>query len=121
MLIRCVKADSAVQGEAWLSVGQIYLVLGLYVMPKGLMYRLITSELGDPALHSASFFEIVSGKLSRRWGVQIDDDGRSAVIEPMAWLENGFWDKYFDGDNASVAIFSSEVKFLGDEEDYIIR
>ena len=98
-----------------LRLDEVYAVLQIYIDPKRFTrFRIAPSDGGSPALYDSDIFLTVDGSIPENWVVQVREGG---VVDfaPAAWLEDGFWERYFDGEPAAVATFEAEKhKIVGD-------
>lgn len=73
------------------------------------MFRLIGSDGQTPALHDAQQFELVSSEIPSSWAVGFRA-AEHLELGPRPWLEQGFWVRFFDGDEDAVSVFNREVR-----------
>lgn len=121
MRIRC-RASSLmgakgmpISAEPWLRVGDEYLVLEILCSPTGpVQFRLEGRAPNDiPAMHDSRFFEVVDPALPPGWAVELLADG-GCIIGPAAWQESGFWEAFFSGEPAAVAVFRDARRNSGE-------
>lgn len=113
----CVKIINPVTSEEVLvhpgiRLHEEYPVLSIIVEPgRGAKFRIPTSD-GTPALFDAAMFATTGDSLPPNWVVRTREGG---VVEfgPASWLEEGFWDRYFDKDPEALAIFETEMRIAG--------
>lgn len=115
MKIRCIKllnhldkSPNPDTRNAWLTVGKEYMVLGIYGDGATLKYRLIADDNHTPGLQDADQFEITAPEIPSGWMFHIYQAGQW-VMQPSAWVKTGFWEAYFDQDEAAELIFDTEV------------
>ncbi len=97
-----------------LTIGTTYEVLEITVDPQGqVLLRLLGDEGRTPALYDLKQFEIVSSKLPASWIVSMSAAG-GLVFRPAAWAAPGFWESYFNGDDAAIRSFKQEMPKLAD-------
>jgi hypothetical protein len=105
------RSMSSVPGqktEGWITVGQEYDVLTMYIEPADeFLVRVIADDGFTPALFPADLFEITDGTVPPNWIVVRDRNGIFR-FSPQAWLEPGFWERFFDRDPLSIEIFEKE-------------
>ena len=90
----------------WLRYGMNYPVQALYAdRQQGVRYRIISDDAATPALFPASDFTLVSGTIPASWCVFVHSNG-DFEMSPAAWLEPGFWSRYFDGDTEAQRVFA---------------
>ena len=108
----CVKIISPVTREEVLEhpgvrLDHEYEVLSILVEPgRGAKFRILTAD-GTPALFDAAMFVTTEAEIPRNWVVRAREGG---VVDfaPAAWLESGFWERFFDRDPTAVAGFEAE-------------
>lgn len=120
MKVRCIRIVDEVTGQQresdpWLSIGQCYRVLAVWVGSRGVQFRLVGDQ-PTPALFSAEQFELVSGILPQTW-VAHSEPGRFFELAPAKWTRSAIWSDFFDGDAAAVAVFERERKAMEEEDD----
>ena len=118
MIVICVKLDNSTEStgvqtsDGWVTVGQKYVVLEIYGRGDTLKYRIIGNDNSTPAYQSAEQFEIASPDIPTGWSFRAHPN-REWVLGPAAWSEVGFWNAYFDGDEAAITTFEEVVGDLG--------
>lgn len=86
--------------ETWtLDPDRAYTVIGL----EAGCYRIVDAE-GEPLLFPQGRFRVLDGSRPAFWSQGAGGD----VHYPEAWLRPGFFEDYFDGDEAIVAAFWAE-------------
>jgi len=113
VIVECIKfidqhTVADVRTDSWLTLGKNYHVLTLSVSDAGsIEYRLISDNNNTPALFPAVQFKIIEPTLPRTWVVE--RIGESYLeLAPQSWLDEGFWERFFDGDPSAVAIYERE-------------
>ena|SRR5438552_11279295 len=113
MKVKCIRQQTAGPGkktEGWISIGEEYNVLAIYIDAEaGILLRLIADDNFTPALFPGDLFQVSSVAIPRNWIVIRDDKG-TFRFSPKPWLEPGFWDKFFDRDPISIEVFERERK-----------
>jgi hypothetical protein len=110
MKVRCVKVVSETTGaplrkSPWLTVGALYNVLTISADPEGqVLFRLVGNDDAKPGLFSSKQFEIVDGSLPTCWRAKSKENG-GVQLAPVAWLRDGFWERYFDGERTAIEEF----------------
>src|SRR6266852_1698265 len=104
MKVRCEKLINQITGEPeeishWLTIGKVYVVLGVYVFPeRDLLFRVMSDEnVGHPVLANGRQFVTICPKVPSNWIALMEADGRF-YLTPQSWSRKGFWEQYFDGD-----------------------
>lgn len=106
MIVQYLRTDE----QNWLREGACYVVQAIYFdQQQGARYRIISEDASTPALFVASEFLLVDGSLPSSWCIHVHLDG-SFVFGPSAWLELGFWTRYFDGDDDAKRIFELHIQ-----------
>jgi hypothetical protein len=60
-------------------------------------------------------FTTVDERIPPNWVVRARDDG-ILKLAPAAWLEPGFWERYFDLDPEAIATFEAGVAGMRTDE-----
>lgn len=105
----CVSLDENGRDKSyWLTLGRDYLVLAAEMPPRGPARLRVIADDDTPILASASLFAVNAQELPRTWVFAVREGG---VVElgPRPWIESGFWERYFDGDEDAVRLFREEV------------
>jgi hypothetical protein len=85
-------------------IGTVYTVLEIAGGRHGVHLR--TWRDDSPVLSPLEEFEITDPTLAPTW--QAFQRDASLVMRPPAWNEEGFWERYFDGDSEAREIFERE-------------
>jgi hypothetical protein len=110
MKVICVSLGSREASDPWLTLNGEYRVLSILMTPRGpAKLRVLANDQRTPILADATMFAGYPQSLPSTWGVTIREGG-VVEIGPPAWLEIGFWDRYFDGDIEAVAQFRNETQ-----------
>jgi hypothetical protein len=107
MLLTCRSDDSSGR----LTEGRTYLVLAmLLASEKNALLVLIVDDAQSPTWFETNQFETASDLIPENWVVRIGSDG-AVHLAPAAWLEEGFWDRFYHGPDALEArrLFRSEL------------
>lgn len=120
MKVKCIclldSAGSEVDYSAWLTLGQVYHVLSIFIDRDGKRsYSIVSHEReGEwPSMgsHQADCFEVVSTIVPSNWRVWIHKS--SAIgISPMAWQDPSFEEGFFEHDPATYPIFVREREIM---------
>jgi hypothetical protein len=89
-----------------LSIGKEYEVIGI----EADSYRIIADD-GQPYLYEPDQFEIVEHSMPDFWVREKGEDGELYAY-PMAWFNNYFFERYFDGESGIRDRFWQECKHL---------
>jgi hypothetical protein len=101
MIVQYIAQDDA----NWLRSGANYPVQAVYFeLQKGVRYRIISNDAATPAMFPASDFTLIDGTIPTSWFVYVHSNG-DFELSPAAWLEPGFWSRYFDGDEEAIRVF----------------
>jgi len=89
-----------------------YVVLEIHVEPgQGAAFRIIPKD-GTPALFEAAMFMTTDQGIPDTWEARVREGG-IVHIAPTAWLQSGFWERFFDRDPEAVAVFVKELEHMG--------
>lgn len=105
----CVRLTDSRDQDSWLTLNKEYQVLSVLMTPRGpAKLRIIADDGRTPILVEAPMFAIIPQPLPPSWALVLREGG---VIElgPPAWLELGFWERYFDQDKDAVMQFQRDV------------
>lgn len=101
MIVQCTTDTEA----GWLRPASKYAVQAVYFdQARGTRYRIISDDAATPALFPASAFTVLDGRIPRSWRIHVHRNGDTELC-PAAWLELGFWERFFDGDEAAKSVF----------------
>jgi hypothetical protein len=112
MKVECIRAFSATTAEwmpvnPWLTVGRTYIVLAMRAdAGREVTLRIVADDRRTAGIFPSSWFESVDDKIPAEWVVKLDDTG-TVHLSPKAWLRDGFWEDYFNGDNSAVEEFET--------------
>ncbi len=121
MKVKCVRFLDGMTGQekdysSFLTIGQTYHVLEMYSVLHGrTKVRVLGKEVDTPAIFDLRQFEVVSPKIPPGWALVPYDDG-SFVLGPEPWMRPGFWEKYFDKEDAAMGVFEDEQRKIVDFE-----
>ena len=116
MRVLCVKIINPVTSKEVLEhpgvrLHQEYPVLTVQSSPsRGAEVRILTDD-GTPALFDASMFATTESAITSNWIARVREGG-VVDMAPPAWLEAGFWERYFDRDSTAVQAFETELRFI---------
>ena len=92
----------------WISVGREYVVLEILAVPGSYIHLRIDLDSSVSSVWDAAMFETIDQSVPSNWVVEIASDGQLS-IGPARWIEAGFWERYFEGDELAIGIFEREV------------
>lgn len=96
----------------WLEKGEWLTVLALSAAPNdGVKFLLWSAKQESVALFPGTDFDVVDGRLSRRWVFNLDSQG-FVYLAPNVWQVEEFWSKYHDGDLAAEQVFEQEKALI---------
>ena len=85
----------------WLTVGAECTVLEIFAQPSGrIELHLPTDSPGDLGWFPSKSFVTADDSIPTSWVTQIDDGG-NARVGPKAWFSPGFWERFYDGEEAA--------------------
>lgn len=99
----------------WLGAEEVLTVLALNVTPlEGVKFLLWSIENQAAVLFPSHEFEIVDGRLSRRWIFNVGPEN-FVFLAPELWQADEFWEKYHDDDVLAKQIFEEEKNLIFSE------
>ncbi len=114
MRVLCIALGDGRESDPWLTLHQEYLVLSVLATGRGpAKIRVLADDNRTPILVDAAMFAADSQPLPQNWEAVIRENG-FLELAPRAWLEHGFWERYFDGDVEAIAIFRRELEVMID-------
>lgn len=113
MKVQCIKLidslGNSASTSAWLTVGNVYHVLSLLLDSGGRwLLRLVGDSEPGVGLFPLQQFEIVSAKVPDCWVVTWNGSG-VFELTTEAWRQDGYWERYFEGETAAYRIFEREM------------
>lgn len=109
MKVLCITLGDDRESDPWLTLHHEYFVLSVLAAGKGpAKFRILADDNRTPILVDATMFAADSEPLPPNWMAAIREGG-ILELAPRAWLEHGFWEKYFDGDADAIATFRKEL------------
>ncbi len=101
--------------QSWLRLGSKYPVQAIYFdQEQGVRYRIISDDAATPALFAASAFTVIDGHIPESWRAHAYSSG-AFTLGPAAWLEPGFWERFFDDDAEARRVFDLNTTRILDE------
>jgi hypothetical protein len=101
--------DAALLKGGWLTLHREYDVLAILASPgRTIEFRVLADDGRTPILADSRLFAATAQPVPGSWVCTVSEDG---VVElgPSAWLEEGFWERYFDGDPDAVECFRTGI------------
>jgi hypothetical protein len=106
MIVQYTNQDDA----NWLRCGARYTVQAVYFdRQQGVRYRIMSDDAATPALFPATEFTLIDGTMPDSWIAFVHSNGEFE-LSPPAWVEPGFWARYFDGDAEAIRVFASNTQ-----------
>ena len=121
MKVRCVQVPSPTESlvldsSPWITVEREYAVLGiLAVFGRPVELRLLTDDGWSLGLFRADCFLTVDSAIPPNWDALVREGG-ILELAPRAWLANGFWESYYDGDPAARELVDRELAIILGQE-----
>ena len=122
MRVACIRLEDGRtqngQSDGWLRVGDEYTVLALETDIRGpraedrAVFRIADKRGGAPGLLGAYLFRVVDGRLPTAWHAIVNERG-NLEIGPEAWLEPGYWERFFDSDPDAKREFEQAAQDIG--------
>lgn len=118
MKVKCIRLLNEITGQeekssSSITLNKIYDVLWVSIDKKRNITQIqIINDSGEiPILKNLISFKIVDSRIPRNWEVFYDEDNL-LELSPRAWMEDGFWERYFDYDKKAVEIFEREKEII---------
>lgn len=113
----CVRIINPVTGEEvnehpGVHVGREYPVLAAQAHSGRRAKLRILADDGTPTLFDAAMFTASEMAIPGTWVMRVREGG-IVDLGPAAWLEPGFWERYFDRERSAVDLFDAEVRAMG--------
>jgi hypothetical protein len=84
-----------------------HVVLSILITPeRGADFQIIDAH-GGPSWWDARMFMSVDASVPPNWTIRVREGGL-VELAPSPWLEDGFWERYFDGDVRAITVFEDE-------------
>lgn len=103
--------------RGWLKPDTLYLVLSVEATgagASGTSYRIESEDNRTPALYEPGLFRQVDGQIPSCW-IAVQAEGLPLELMPASWAEDGFWERFFDGDPAARREYEAAVKMMAEE------
>lgn len=120
MRVLCIYPPSPIDGlrldvSPWVSVDRDYPVLAVGADFGGRVQLLLLADDGTSlGWFDSKCFLTVDTRLPPSWSARIGEGG-GLELAPPAWLADGFWERYYDGEPNAVASVKQELAaILGD-------
>jgi hypothetical protein len=111
MKVRCINNRLTPDGRklgSLLTIDHEYAVLAIYVDPRlGCLLRMVGDDKQTPAIFPGDLFEIIDPTIPRNW-IAARDKNSVYRLSPKSWLEEGYWERFFNKDPDAVATFEEE-------------
>jgi hypothetical protein len=101
--------------SSWLTIGKVYHVLEVHVASREINLRIMADNNRTPALRRWTEFEAVTARIPACWIVNFEPDSH-LTLGPSAWMTDGFWVRYFDGEQEEQKIFEDVYRMIIAEE-----
>src|SRR5215211_1885395 len=116
MRVICRESD----GSARLTKGETYFVLAMLLADDpGGMQALVLDNSRSPTWFDTTLFATLTDLIPPSWVGRIDDDG-AVHLAPAGWLEDGFWEAFYDGPDEprlrARRVFREELAKIEDAE-----
>lgn len=121
MKVKCLKIiNENTQQEQntspWLTIGKEYIVLMVEAYPTKNYFLLVDDSSNQaPHLHDARQFEVTSHHIPSNWQINAGDL-EIMTIGPKAWQDPSFWERCYEGDEASLELYKHEARIIMEEE-----
>jgi len=120
MRVRCTNIVNPATGlpeadSSWLEVGGEYVVASItFTAGRPASLRILARDLDTPGIWPAGMFVTTDDRIPSTWVIRLRDDD---VLElgPSTWLAAGFWESYFNDDDAALAVYQQELRAILDE------
>lgn len=102
MKVLCIQVPTPVDGmqldsSPWITVDHEYTVVSVAAQISGRVEVQLINDTNNLGWFDADCFLTVDPAIPANWSAHISEGG-SLKLAPSAWLEEGFWERYYDGD-----------------------
>ena len=116
MKVRCDRLPApssgiSLESSPWVRIGADYTVLSILINPRGRNQLRILDDSQTMGLFDPEFFSTVDETVPENWVIRIVGDGIFRLA-PEAWLADGFWEAYYDGDAHAAESVAIESKII---------
>ncbi len=124
MKVRCVRllnSDGHEESDSsWISIGDIYNVITVSITENGvrsygIVCKTIDGNWANMALIRAECFDVISVIVPSNWSIKIYPNS-SITFGPRAWLEDSFYERFYDRDPDVYPIFERERDIIMKED-----
>lgn len=114
MKVVCVSVGRGNSPKShWLTLHREYLVLEFVAIPlRSLKVRVLADDGFTPILVDSAQFLAIDQRLPASWVCSITEGG-IVSMGPKAFLERGFWERFFDLDPDALKRFRQELDTMG--------
>jgi len=117
MRVYCIRVPSPlphieIDVSPWVSLHREYLVASVLATPGSrVQLQLVTDDGASLGWFDADHFMTVDNNIPATWAARVTENG---VLElaPEAWLRDGFWEAFYDGDELARHQVDSELEIL---------
>ena len=116
VVLRPSAVDSS-KVRGWLTPHTEYLVLAVEASATGEnSYRIESEDNRTPALFEAKLFTLVNNRLPTLW-IAVQQQDLLLQLMPARWSEDGFWERFFDGDPEACRVYEDAIVKMQDESE----
>lgn len=117
MKVLCTRLPSPLDGvdlksSPWVTIDGEYTVLGALAEFGGrVQLNLLTDDRQSFGWFDSDCFLVVDPAVPTNWSARIGEGG-TFELAPEAWLEEGFWERYYEGDPAAAESVDRELAII---------
>lgn len=117
MKVLCTRVPTPLDGlhldsSPWVTVDKQYTVLCILAESGGrVQLNLLTDDGQSFGWFDSDCFLTVDPAIPSSWSAQISEDG-TLELAPQDWLQEGFWERYYEGDPVAREAADREVAVL---------
>lgn len=102
MKVLCIRVPVPVEGmqldsSPWITVDREYTVVAVAAQVAGRVQVQLLNDTNSLGWFDADCFLTVDPAIPANWSARIGEGG-ALEMAPSAWLEEGFWERYYDAD-----------------------
>lgn len=116
MKVLCVRLPAPLDGmqldsSPWVTVDREYPVVAVAADPGNRVQLQLLNDASSLGWFDADCFLTLDDSIPDNWTARIGEGGKFDMA-PRAWLEEGFWERYYDADPSAQESVEREVAII---------